>query len=366
MPNHVSDTKRVIKAAKNVHKRFFTNQLLKWNQTDNGRKMPWKGEKNPYRIWLSEIILQQTRVEQGWLYYDRFVQKYPTISNLAAAKDEEVFKLWEGLGYYSRCKNLLASARQVMQDFDGAFPGNYEDILSLKGVGPYTAAAIASFAFDLPHAVLDGNVYRVLSRYFAIDQPIDGSEGKKYFSRLASDLLDNSQPGIYNQAIMDFGATVCKPQPSCNSCVLNSRCLAYNSGTVGLYPLKSRKIKKKTRWLNYVIVEHGNCIAARKRSEKDIWQNLHEFILTESLHELSTEELLLPLLQEPGVKYRLLDASTVQSQQLTHQTIKGKFIHVELFQPASFAGYHFSSKPALSQLAFPRFITNYLQESRLF
>ena len=173
--------------------------------------MPWKGEKDPYKIWLSEIILQQTRVEQGWRYYENFIERYPTIQQLAGAKDEHVFKLWEGLGYYNRCKNLLFTARFITKENEGKFPHQYEDILALKGVGPYTAAAISSFAFNQPYAVVDGNVFRVLSRIFDVETPIDSSEGKKIFTDIAFSQLDTKEPGAFNQAIMDFGATICKP-----------------------------------------------------------------------------------------------------------------------------------------------------------
>jgi A/G-specific adenine glycosylase len=204
-----------------IDKKYFTKQLLHWNSTQNNRQMPWKGEKDPFKIWLSEIILQQTRVDQGRAYYDRFVSTFPNIKKLASASEKKVFKLWEGLGYYSRCKNLIATARFITKEKQGKFPETYEEILSLKGIGPYTAAAIASFAFNLPHAVVDGNVFRVLSRFFGIDIPVDNSNGKKIFSKLAESLLNSRQPGIYNQAIMDFGAVICKPQnPLCLSCPL--------------------------------------------------------------------------------------------------------------------------------------------------
>ena len=194
---------------------------MEWHTKYNNRKMPWKGVKDPYKIWLSEVILQQTRVDQGMAYYERFVQNYPSIKDLAAAKDEAVFKLWEGLGYYNRCKNLLYTARLITNTYGGKFPSAYEEIIALKGVGPYTAAAIASFAFNKPFAVVDGNVFRVLSRLFAIDSAIDSSIGKQKFTALAQEVLDKENAGLYNQAIMDFGATVCKPiNPHCNTCHL--------------------------------------------------------------------------------------------------------------------------------------------------
>ena len=195
---------------------FFVDGLLNWNLNENIREMPWKGEKDPYKIWLSEIILQQTRVEQGLKYYENFISKYPHIDLLANAPEDEVFKLWEGLGYYSRCRNLLHTAKFISKELKGKFPDQYADILQLKGVGNYTAAAIASFAYNGDYAVLDGNVFRVLSRIYDLEIPIDSVAGKKEFSKLAQDLLPEKQAAIYNQAIMDFGAVVCKPLPLCN------------------------------------------------------------------------------------------------------------------------------------------------------
>ena len=209
-------------------KHSVTTLLMNWHTYVNDRKMPWVGIKDPYKIWLSEVILQQTRVEQGMAYYEKFIENFPTITSLAAAKDETVFKLWEGLGYYNRCKNLLFTARNVVNKLNGIFPTHYDDIVALKGIGPYTAAAIASFAFNQPYAVVDGNVFRVLSRLFAIDTPIDSTNGKQQFTTLAQQLLDKENAAIYNQAIMDFGATVCKPvNPLCHDCPLLSVCEGY-------------------------------------------------------------------------------------------------------------------------------------------
>src|SRR5215203_1506376 len=193
----------------------FAGLLLQWNRHQNTRKMPWKGEKDPYKIWLSEIILQQTRVEQGLKYYEKFITVFPDINKLAATKDEKIYKLWEGLGYYSRCKNLIETTRFISKKLHGKFPVAFEDILSLKGVGNYTASAIASFAYDLPYAVVDGNVFRVLSRVFDIETTIDTTEGKRLFSTIAKTLLPEGRAGEYNQAVMDFGATICKPLPQC-------------------------------------------------------------------------------------------------------------------------------------------------------
>ncbi|MCU0351219.1 MAG: A/G-specific adenine glycosylase [Flavobacterium sp.] len=229
---------------------FFTSSLMYWHGTLNLRTMPWKGIKDPYKIWLSEIILQQTRVDQGMSYYEKFVANYPTIQDLATAKDEDVFKLWEGLGYYNRCTNLLFTARKVVTEFKGVFPTTYDELLTLKGVGPYTAAAIASFAYNLPYAVVDGNVFRVLARFFGIDTATDSTTGKQLFTQLANEVLDKVEPAKFNQAIMDFGATVCKPAlPNCSSCTLQTKCTAYKKGLVNQLPIKEKVLTKKNRFL---------------------------------------------------------------------------------------------------------------------
>jgi len=233
---------------------IFTDLLLKWDKKSNHRPMPWKGEKDPYKIWLSEIILQQTRVEQGWSYYEKFISTYPNIHLLAKAKENEVFKLWEGLGYYNRCRNLLFTAKHIVTTFNGIFPSNYEDLLKLKGVGPYTAAAIASFAFNLPHAVVDGNVFRVFARYYGIHTPTDTKEGLTIFNKIASENLAFKKAGIYNQALMDFGATVCKPMsPLCGDCVMQNTCAAFAQKTVGQLPIKEKVIQKKKRYFDYFL-----------------------------------------------------------------------------------------------------------------
>jgi len=231
--------------------------------------MPWKGEKNPYLIWLSEIILQQTRVEQGWEYYNRFVSTYPTVDTLAAAPLDEVMKLWEGLGYYSRCRNLHETAKFISEKLSGQFPSTYQELLSLKGVGAYTAAAIGSFAFDIPVAVVDGNVQRIISRYFGICTPIDTAQGKKLYSDLASKLLDTNSPALYNQAIMDFGATICKPQqPLCKDCPFNKECEAFTYGNVKMLPVKQKKLVRKQRYFNYFLVKKRTEFLSGKDPEK--------------------------------------------------------------------------------------------------
>lgn len=347
-------------------KLFFTRQLMLWNTQSNGRKMPWKGEKNPYKIWLSEIILQQTRVEQGWDYYNKFIQKYPSIQDLAAGADTEIFKLWEGLGYYSRCRNLITTARHISNNLAGIFPNQYDALIKLKGVGPYTAAAIGSFAFDLPYAVLDGNVYRVLSRYMAIDIVVNSIEGKNYFTKLSGQLLDTKSPAAYNQAIMDFGATICKPRPLCSQCPLQKKCIAFNTNTIDRYPLKQKKGIRKIRWFYYFIAEFKGKFFIRKREKKDIWQSLHELILFESDHELKDDEMFQSdVFEEFGKDARIIEISQMYKQHLTHQTIKGRFIHVMLTHSPQIKGYKLVNRPAILKLAFPKYITSYFEESRI-
>jgi len=349
--------------------KYFTARLLKWNNNINNRPMPWKGEKDPYKIWLSEIILQQTRVEQGWDYYNRFVATFPSVEKLAKAPQTKVFKLWEGLGYYTRCKNLIATAQLICSECKGKFPDNYEAILKLKGVGPYTAAAIASFAYNLPHAVVDGNVLRVLSRFFGNRTAIDSTEGKKIFTSLANQLLDKKQPGIYNQALMDFGAVVCKPKlPLCKQCPLQSRCGAYLKGLVGELPIKEKKITQKTRWFFYFIIEKDNKVYVRKRGIKDIWENLYEFVLIETpaateVRQLKNLPAFKNLLEKN--KFSIETISKLYTQKLTHQTIHGQFVKVKLKNPAQLEGYELVSPKKLASLPFPKFISTYLKDKNV-
>lgn len=333
--------------------------------------MPWKGEKNPYKIWLSEIILQQTRVEQGWAYYERFIERFPRVEDLAAARDEEAFKLWEGLGYYNRCKNLLFTARYITKNYDGRFPDNYPEILALKGVGPYTAAAIASFAFNLPYAVLDGNVFRVLSRVFGIDTPTDSSEGQTLFAELAQEVLDPAQAGKFNQAIMDFGATVCKPlAPLCAGCPMHHFCEAYRHGRVNSLPVKQKILQKKTRWFSWFELRVSDKVFVRKRGSRDIWENLHEFYLVETPAQphWNKEELASWLKNQLGVtRYEVRDTSAVISQQLTHQTIKAQVITLELPKvPESLREGDWLTSDAISKLAFPKLLSQWLGSGGIF
>jgi A/G-specific adenine glycosylase len=345
----------------------FSTKLLRWDRNKNFRQMPWKGEKNPYKIWLSEIILQQTRVEQGLNYYRRFIETFPDIHSLASAPEQKIFKLWEGLGYYSRCRNLIATARYISRERGGVFPEKYEEIKALKGIGPYTAAAISSFAFNLPYAVVDGNVFRILSRIFGIAKPIDSTEGKKYFFQVADDLLNKKQPGVYNQAIMDFGAVICKPvSPLCNSCVFNKTCYAFLNKKVNQLPVKEKKIKIRKRWFYYLVIEFEKKIAVNQRNGKDIWQQLYEFPLIESNEEQDIENVLLlaekkAILQRKG--YELTEISPLFKQQLSHQLITGQFIKVKKKNKKAIAdNFIWENKKKIHHYPFPKFINQYLEK----
>ncbi len=346
---------------------FFSFELLRWNLNDNTRDMPWKGERNPYCIWISEIILQQTRVEYGIQYYERFIKKFPDVKSLATGPEDTVFKFWEGLGYYSRCRNLIVSAKIIHENFGGLFPDTYEGILNLKGVGPYTASAVASFAFDLPHAVLDGNVFRVLARFFGIDIPVNSSEGKKIFSEKAKILLANNPPAIYNQAIMDFGAIICKPfLPLCGQCPLQKKCFAFKTNHVDSLPVKEKAPDKKKRFFNYLIVEYKKCFYIRKRTQKDIWQNLHEFVLIETNTLINEQQLIHNKEFENivvNVPFEIRSMSEVSRQVLSHQVISGRFFHIEIKKPLETElEYRLISARQLQLLAFPKFITAYLKD----
>lgn len=329
--------------------------------------MPWKGEKDPYKIWLSEIILQQTRVEQGLNYYNNFVSTFPDIHKLAKAPDGKVFKLWEGLGYYTRCRNLITTAKYISKELKGNFPNKYEDIKALKGVGPYTAAAVSSFAFNLPHAVVDGNVFRVLARIFGIDKPIDSTDGKKYFTALADELLDKKQAGLYNQAIMDFGAVLCKPAaPLCSTCVFKKQCVAFLHNKVNELPVKEKKITIKKRWFYYLVLEYKNEIAIRRRTEKNIWQDLYEFPMIETDGDTPVKKILQQAEKKSWLtknSYELLVVSPLYKQQLSHQLIAGQFIKVKLKKkPAAKNNWQWLGKNKMGKYAFPQFINQYLKE----
>lgn len=351
-----------------IEKPDFTKNLLKWHKTENTREMPWKGEKDPYKIWLSEVILQQTRVEQGRAYYERFLEAFPTVLDLAQAPEQQVFKLWEGLGYYNRCRNLIETAKKIAGAYKGQFPSTYAEIRELKGIGPYTGAAIASFAFDLPYAVVDGNVVRVLARYFGISTPADTVQGKKLFADLADALLERTMAGVYNQAIMDFGAVICKPRsPLCPVCVQKKDCQAYKGGWVAQLPVKEKTIKKKKRWLYYFIIEvPGEKVYIRQRKEKDIWEDLFEFVLWETDKAVYPEDILrsdfaVALFGSQTLTVRYI--SRIYRQELSHQTIQGQFITISLKKPlAGLKDHLLVEKQKMKEYPFPKFINAWLED----
>lgn len=318
----------------NQDSQFISQAIIGW-YNQHKRDLPWRETKNPYKIWISEIILQQTRVAQGYDYYVRFVETFPDVVKLANAEEDAVLKLWQGLGYYSRARNLHAAAKQVRDSFGGKFPDKYEDILSLKGVGEYTAAAIASFAFELPHAVVDGNVFRVLSRLFAITTPINSSAGKKLFTELATELLDKKQPGEYNQSIMDFGALQCVPvSPDCRVCPLAEKCMAVAQGKVSDYPVKQGKTKVKERFFNYFDIHFGSSTYIGKRTANDIWKNLYELPLIETDSKLSIEDIqhthaFAELFRNAG-KVSIRPVSISLKHVLSHRIIYANFYRVEI------------------------------------
>ncbi|HEU0063734.1 MAG TPA: A/G-specific adenine glycosylase [Flavisolibacter sp.] len=344
---------------------LFAGQLLHWNKYENNREMPWKGEKDPYKIWLSEIILQQTRVEQGLKYYENFIREFPDINALAAATDAKVFKLWEGLGYYSRCKNLIATAKFISTEFNGRFPDDFQTILKLKGIGPYTAAAIASFAYNLPYAVLDGNVFRVLSRIFDIDAPIDSRQGKNLFNKMAQDILPPDSPALYNQAIMDFGALICKPLPSCLSCFFSKECTAYNAGRQDLLPVKLKKARLTERWFNYVVPVWGDQVLIHQRVGKDIWQQLYEFLLIETGKRPEDKQLKRLLKEQYGINEIALSDHYQRTQRLSHQLIHFSITKLKLDKKLNLPGFSWININEIDQYPFPKTLHDYINEKEM-
>ncbi len=336
---------------------LFSKKLLQWHTNTNARIMPWKEIKNPYFIWLSEIILQQTKVAQGWKYYELFTTKYPTIHHLAKANDEEVFKCWEGLGYYNRCRNLLFTARYIVTHFDGVFPTDYDTLLTLKGIGKYTAAAIASFAYNLPHAVVDGNVVRVLARVYGIKEDNMTTTGQKLFEKRANDLLDKKNAAKYNQAIMDYGATVCIPaNPVCNTCIFKKTCIAFTTDTIAALPFKKKKIALKERYFHFFIFMYKNQILIQKRVEGDIWKDLYQFYTIENTNETLEKK----LYEHLHIK---LPKPVIASQKLSHQHIKASFYTIVCDKKPRFSSaYQWVPLNELQQYSFPTVIREFVQK----
>ncbi|MFO7745992.1 MAG: A/G-specific adenine glycosylase [Psychroflexus sp.] len=348
----------------------FSKRLLNWYKVEH-RDLPWRHTKNPYIIWLSEIILQQTQVKQGLPYFQKFVSRFPTVHDLANASEDEVLKLWQGLGYYSRARNLHFTAQYVSKNLNGDFPDNFKELKTLKGIGDYTAAAIASFAFEEPVAVVDGNVQRVLSRYLGIYTPINSTEGVKEFKTKAQKLLDSSNPSIYNQAIMEFGALHCKPKsPKCMFCVFQHDCTAFQQGIQDELPVKLKKTKVKKRYFNYLVLSdsEGNTIV-KKRRGAGIWQGLYEFPLIESENpqEIPTSE---EINEATGMPLARIEKINIYNEEpvihlLSHRKILSTFIEIKI--NGQLSDLKFSNKieickiKNLRQLAVPVLIQNFIE-----
>ena len=313
----------------------FSSTLTNWYSIYK-RELPWRNTKNPYHIWLSEIILQQTQIKQGQPYYEAFIQKYPTIFDLSKADESEVLKLWQGLGYYSRARNLHATAKAIVNEFNGEFPKSYNELIKLKGIGDYTASAIASICYDQPTAVVDGNVYRVLSRYFGIESPINSTNGIKAFKALATELIDKNNPGDYNQAIMEFGARQCKPKsPDCNICPLNSSCIALQNNLIDALPVKINKTKVSKKYFNFLVfISSDKKTIFNKRTGKGIWKNLYQFPLIETESSLEIKDFKKHLKVKSFLNSSKFDFSLFNTNdivhKLSHQHLYTKFWIVEV------------------------------------
>ncbi|MDG1332268.1 MAG: A/G-specific adenine glycosylase [Crocinitomicaceae bacterium] len=319
----------------------------------NHRILPWRETTNPYFIWLSEIIMQQTRIEQGTNYYLKFIAAYPTIQDLAKASEQDVLNNWQGLGYYSRARNLHFSAKYVVDELDGKFPKKYKEIIKLKGVGTYTAAAIASFAYNERCAVVDGNVYRFLSRVFDVSTPIDSTQGKKEFQLLADELIEKADPGTHNQAMMEMGSLVCTPNPNCEECPVQVHCQARKNDTIKERPIKSKKTKVRDRFFHYLVYSFDGKTIITKRTEKGIWQNMYQFPLIE------TESTEIPKSISKDAQF----SSSVQKHILSHQRIFAVFHHIEA-EPAKLeSDYITINKEEIQDYPLPRIIDRYLEDT---
>lgn len=343
----------------------FIDEVVKW-YTLNKRDLPWRKTRDPYIIWLSEIILQQTRVEQGLPYFHRFLEKYPTVADFATADEEEILKLWQGLGYYSRGRNMHATSKIVMEDHGGYFPRKYDELVKLKGIGEYTAAAISSFSADEAKAVVDGNVFRLLARFYGIQEVINSSQGKKVFTGLANSLINKQDPGTSNQAMMEFGAMVCRPRnPDCNVCPISQQCFALRNDMISILPIKKKAQPPRPRYFNYAVVLSQASVLLNKRGPKDIWENLYEFPLFESERMLEVSD----VLERPDFIANFGDEVTVTSvhgpikHQLSHQTIFAQFIVIETNRTeyATTTGWQLIPLDDLDKVAQPKIIFSFLR-----
>jgi len=348
----------------------FAEEIIEWYQLHK-RDLPWRNTNDPYIIWLSEIIMQQTRVEQGTPYFNRFAEKYPTVKQFADAKEEEILKLWQGLGYYSRGRNMHHTAKIVMEEHAGYFPSSYDALIKLKGVGEYTAAAISSFSSNEAKAVVDGNVFRLLSRYFGIDTPINSGKGKKLFTELANELLDKSQAGEFNQAIMEFGSLQCKPKnPNCPACPLQADCEAKKTMRIHELPVKIKSQKSRERFFNYILVLKDNQILLNKRGSGDIWENLYDLPLFENTSLCPAQDLIKSeeFISNFGKQVQVKSISKPIKHILSHQKIYASFITIENFSEEFLAkkNWFFANQNELDQFAQPKLIFQFLENFHKF
>lgn len=338
----------------------FSIDLISWYKKHK-RDLPWRKTKDAYTIWLSEIILQQTRVDQGLSYFYKFVENYPTINDLAKAPEEDVLKHWQGLGYYSRAKNLHYTAKHIVANYNGIFPNNHKDILALKGVGEYTAAAISSFSFNQPYPVIDGNVYRVLSRVFGVKQAIDSTQGKKTFKALAEELIDKKNPATYNQAIMEFGALQCTPKiPNCSNCIFSLECFALKHKLITELPKKEKRIKQTTRYFNYLVLIDEDFTYLKERTTKDIWQGLFDFPLIETNQTINSSK---SLLKELAIKdISVINKSAAVKHILSHQKIYATFWEIKPSeQITNNPNYTKVKLKEINNYPVPKLIENYIK-----
>ncbi len=343
----------------------FKRHIYLWF-TLNKRALPWRETTDPYKIWLSEIILQQTRVAQGINYYNNFIKAFPTIFDLANATEDVVLKLWQGLGYYTRARNLHYTSKYIVENFNGKFPGDYKTILSLKGIGPYTAAAISSIAFDLPYPAVDGNIMRVISRYFGITKPVDSLQGKKEIMQIAIEIMPQKNTGFHNQALMEFGALQCTPKsPKCINCPLIETCYSAKHNLQNDLPLKTKKTKQRIRYFNYYLIESGNFVFLEKRKGKDIWENLYQLPLLETEKKISESVLLKSAIHFLKNKpFTLKSVSAIKKHILSHQVIYARVIHLESENPDLFSHQYIkANKKDIYKFAVPKLVEDFLNEA---
>ena len=344
----------------------FTEELIGW-YSETKRNLPWRSTRDPYPIWLSEIILQQTRVDQGLPYWQRFMLAFPTVKDLANAEEEQVLRLWQGLGYYSRARNLHSAAKNIVNDFGGLFPSTYNEIIKLKGVGPYTAAAISSICFDEPKPVVDGNVYRFASRYFGIDEDITQAKTRKTFERLLDNYIDQKKPGTFNQAMMEFGATICSPAPKCQECCFRISCVARKEDRIPELPVKSKKTKIRDRYFHYLVLRHQEAFYLRQRQSNDVWANMYDFLLVEG--HFSKEEVLRKLaVSIEQNAFQIVSITEPVKHILSHQHLYVSFYTIQLEatlddQRASELGLELFSESDLVDLPKPKVVVTYFQQN---